>query len=118
MTRPDRRRFLTGSLGLAAALSAGACQTVGAKQARRPGPIRVGVIGVRGRGRGHVGAFKNSPDSEVVAICDPDTSTWEGALKAVPSARTYTDLRELLADPDIDAVSIATPNHWHTLTSI
>ena len=80
--------------------------------------IRVGVIGVRGRGRAHVGAFKQSSDTEVVAICDPDEGVIEGAMTAVPDATYYRDIRKLLEDQSIDAISIATPNHWHALAAI
>jgi predicted dehydrogenase len=81
-------------------------------------PLRVGVVGVRGRGRAHVGAFKKSAHSEVVAICDADEGVIEGAMKAVPSARYYKDIRKMLEDKSIDIVSIATPNHWHSLATI
>ena len=54
------------------------------ERASRPTDIlRVGVIGVRGRGRAHVGAFKRSADSEVVAICDPDEAVIDGAMTLV-----------------------------------
>jgi len=80
--------------------------------------IRVGVIGVRGRGRAHIGEWKSSPDAEVAAICDPDEGVIEPAMKSVPEAKYYRDIRELLDDDSIDAVSIATPNHWHCLATI
>jgi predicted dehydrogenase len=120
----DRRAFiertllttaaaLTGSGAAAQALAEPAARKVGANDI-----IRVGVIGVRGRGRGHIGAFKKSPDAEVVAICDPDSAVIAPALESVPEARYYRDLRQMLDDPSIDAVSIATPNHWHALATI
>jgi len=84
----------------------------------RDEPVRMGVIGVRGRGRGHVGGFKGSKDSEVVAICNADEGVIGGAMKAVPNAKYHKDLRSLIEDPNVDAVSIATPNHWHALASI
>jgi predicted dehydrogenase len=121
MTRITRRTFLEHSLAGGAAVGATSL-TAGLAWggARRfPGePIRIGVIGVRGRGRAHIGAFKGSPDAEVVAICDPDEGVIGPAMKAVPDAKFYRDMREMLDDPSIDAVSIATPNHWHSLASI
>lgn len=121
MSNMNRRDFLERSLlttaGLvvpSAALSAFASpRAVGANDR-----IRVGVIGVRGRGRGHIGAFKKSPNAEVVAICDPDSGVIAPAVEAVPEARYYADVRKMLEDPSIDAVSIATPNHWHALATI
>ncbi|MEM7200962.1 MAG: Gfo/Idh/MocA family oxidoreductase [Planctomycetota bacterium] len=121
MTQRTRREFLEDSLLAAAATLAGS--TVASPRAamprRRGGDvIRVAVIGVRGRGRGHVKAYKQSPNAEVVAICDCDEGVIERAMKAVPTAKYYKDIRELLQDDGIDAVSIAMPNHWHSLASI
>jgi len=123
MSKLDRRRFLGDSLLAAAAATALPSIGSGEAATRRPArsrsaPLRVGVIGVRGRGRAHVGAFKNSPDSQVVAICDPDEGVIGLAMKAVPEARYHRDVRAMLDDESIDAVSIATPNHWHSLAAV
>lgn len=130
--KKTRREFLEDTL-LAAAAAAGTlplvgCQGTGSNQ--EPAPvekptskpskdvIRMGVIGVRGRGRAHVGAWKKSPDARVVAICDPDSAVIGGAMRAVPDAAYYKDMRKMLENPEIDAVSIATPNHWHSLATL
>jgi predicted dehydrogenase len=125
MTKTTRRKFLGQSMLAAAATTvpwfAGCAQTRAVRAPRQYGPgdrVRVGVIGVRGRGRGHIGAFKSSPDAEVVAICDPDEAVVGPALSAVPKAVWHRDIRRMLDDPGIDAVSIATPNHWHSLAAI
>ncbi len=130
MGNVTRRKFLEGSLAatgaaavsmpLTGALSGQADQVepVFPDLEPRDEPVRVGVIGVRGRGRGHVGAYKGSKKAEVVAICDADEAVIGGAMKAVPNAKYFKDLRNMLEDPNIDAVSIATPNHWHSLASI
>ena len=120
MTRTSRRTFLEQSLLAAAAASAPVAPAL-AIPGRKRSPndrIQVGVVGIRGRGRAHIGAFKNSPDSEVVAICDPDEGIIGPAQKSVPDAKYYRDLREMLADDSIDAIAIATPNHWHSLATI
>lgn len=120
MTRTSRRTFLEQSLLAAAAASAPVAPAF-ALPGRKRSPndrIQVGVVGIRGRGRAHIGAFKNSPDSEVVAICDPDEGIIGPAQKSVPDAKYYRDLREMLADESIDAIAIATPNHWHSLATI
>jgi predicted dehydrogenase len=120
----NRRAFLEQSLLATAAtiVVPGAAGTALAQDPQRTvarnDRIRVGVIGVRGRGRAHIGAFKKSPDAEVVAICDPDSGVIAPAMESVPSATYHTDLRSMLDDPSIDAVSIATPNHWHSLATI
>jgi len=123
MSKYTRREFLEESL--LAATAASAVPLIGtaarAQPEKRVSPndvIRIGVIGVRGRGRAHVGGFKKSNDSEVVAICDVDEAVIKPAMKAAPKAKYYKDLRKMLEDDSIDAVSIATPNHWHSLAAI
>jgi predicted dehydrogenase len=86
--------------------------------------IRVAVIGVNGRGGEHLRGYLARPDCDVVAICDADEKV--GMTKGVPTVekargmkpKFYQDLRKLLEDKDVDAVSIATPNHWHSLAAI
>ncbi len=117
-----RREFLEQTLLASAAASVPtiASSTI-ALPAHRRSPnetIRVGVIGVRGRGRGHISAFLKSPDAEVVAICDPDEGVIDLAMEAAPNAKYLRDMRAMFDDPAIDAVSIATPNHWHSLATI
>jgi len=119
--RSSRRTFLEQSLLTAAAALVPLAPASAVRRRRRRWPdqrIRLGVIGVRGRGRAHIGAFKSSPDCEVVALCDVDEGVIEPAMKAVPEATYHKDLRALLDDDTIDAVSIATPNHWHSLALI
>lgn len=89
---------------------------------RRMQELRVGVIGLNGRGMDHVGAFAGLPGVTVAALCDPDEATWGRALaeldkRGKPKPATYQDLRRLLDDKTVDAVSIATPNHWHALAA-
>ena len=93
MGNVTRREFLEDSLAVTGAAAA-ACVVPstggprGSAQAEfslpdlepRDEPVRVGVIGVRGRGRAHVGAFKKSKDSEVVAICDADEAVIGGRV--------------------------------------
>lgn len=132
MGNVTRRKFLEGSLAATAAIPLGAhvaesicgpgelqpLDTPLPDLEPREEPIRVGVIGVRGRGRSHVGGFKKSEDSEVVAICDVDEAVIGGAMKAVPNAKFHKDLRSLIEDPNVDAITVATPNHWHSLATI
>jgi predicted dehydrogenase len=85
--------------------------------------VRVACVGVRGQGRSHIGAYSKMPNVEIAALCDIDESVLNTRLDAVeklgkkrPAA--FTDIRKLLEDKSIDAVSIATPNHSHTLQTI
>ncbi len=82
--------------------------------------VRVACVGVRGQGRAHIAHYSKMANVEIAAICDIDESILNARLSDVekmgkkrPAA--YTDLRKLLEDKSIDAISIATPNHNHTL---
>jgi len=111
----DRRSFLMGS---AAAL--GAAQSVfGAANDR----VRVACVGFHGRGKDHIKGYSGLENVEIVALCDIDDSVMAKGLEQVaatgkPKPQAYKDIRKLLEDKNIDAVSIATPNHWHTLMTI
>jgi len=85
--------------------------------------IRMAVLGVHGRGNAHVNGFSPLPDVEVAVLCDPDAEVLaqKAALyqeKYGHKFETEQDLRKVLERKDIDAVSIATPNHWHALATI
>ena len=84
------------------------------------GDVRVAVIGLNGRGKSHLASLAAIPGVRVVAICDVDSAILEREKPLVNggNVKTYADIRELLAAPDIDAVTIATPNHWHSLAAI
>ena len=118
----DRRRFIMGS---AAAVGA-ASNVLGA-----PGDtVRVGVLGVGGqgehlggRGKDHLTGFGKLPNVEVAAVCDVDQRHLDYGVDLVAKhggkkPQGYTDYRKILDDKSIDAISIATPNHWHTLHAI
>ncbi|MHC4264173.1 MAG: Gfo/Idh/MocA family protein [Planctomycetota bacterium] len=117
MKTVTRRRLLSGAAVTAAAVGV-APSIVMAKPGKRSERVRVGVIGVRGRGRGHIGGFKASPDAEVTAIIEVDEGVLGPARQAVPDAVVYRDLREALAADAFDAVTVATPNHWHSLCTL
>jgi predicted dehydrogenase len=85
--------------------------------------VLVGVAGLGGRGGSHVGAWSNMKNVEIAAVCDVDEAhigeKIQGLEKrGVRKPTVYTDFRQLLENKDIDVVSIATPNHWHTLQTI
>ena len=112
-----RRAFLrnTALVGATTALSARSwAQVAGAN-----GDLRVAVIGLHGRGKSHLASLARIKGVRLVAICDADTAVLESTKKNLDaSVRTYVDLRELLAATDIDAVTIATPNHLHSLQAV
>jgi predicted dehydrogenase len=85
--------------------------------------IRVATIGLRGRGKDHIKEITGQPNVELVALCDIDQKVLDTAASNVEKITQkkpaiYTDYRKLLEDKSIDAISIATPNHWHTLMTI
>jgi predicted dehydrogenase len=81
--------------------------------------VRVAVCGLKGRGKDHVDAFLRVPNVEIAALCDVDASVLRGRRAEVPgNPRTFADVRRLLEDQSLDAISIAAPNHWHALMAI
>jgi len=120
LAHSDRRAFLKSS-GIAAAgfmTAASAKKVLGANDR-----IRVAVIGVRGRGWDHVKGYKTIPGIEIAYFCDIDENVLQKRLAdaekmEIPKPQTYVDVRKLLEDKNVDAVSIATPNHWHSLMGI
>ncbi|MEO8521710.1 MAG: Gfo/Idh/MocA family oxidoreductase, partial [Acidobacteriota bacterium] len=85
--------------------------------------VRMAVAGCGGRGSSHVSAWSSMPNVEIVALCDVDESHIAEKLKGLEAKgktkpATYVDFRKMLEDKNIDAVSLATPNHWHTLQTI
>lgn len=112
----NRRYFMMSSTALTAAQ---AVRT----NASPNDTVRVAVIGCGGRGNSHMGAWTSMPNVELAALVDVDDSHSEryiGALqrRGKNPVPTFRDIRKILEDKNIDAVSIATPNHWHTLQTI
>ncbi|MBW3538919.1 MAG: Gfo/Idh/MocA family oxidoreductase [Planctomycetes bacterium] len=128
MSRYSRREFIEQSL-LAATAAAAAGSVVRPIEAQEGSKspnerLRIAVLGVRGRGQSHIAAFKGRNDCEIAAIVDPDEAI--GQSKGVEQIAKdtgkrpvfYKDVRKLVEDPSIDIVTVATPNHWHSLASI
>ena len=112
----DRRDFLVST----AVLTAGAAVRGFASPNET---VRMAVVGCGGRGSSHVSAWSGMPNVEIVALCDVDEAHIADKVKGLESKgkkkpATYVDYRKLLEDKSIDAVSLATPNHWHTLQTI
>jgi|SRR5579863_2460164 len=86
--------------------------------------VRVGICGLHGRGWDHVHEYKGIAQAEIAAFCDIDENVLDQRLGqaekqlALPKPKRYIDVRKLLEDKDIDTISIATPNHWHSLMAI
>jgi predicted dehydrogenase len=118
----NRRRFVQQSL----ATSTGVFYIAKTSWAQKsPGDtINVAVIGFGGRGGSHISGYRGqSKDGvRVAALCDVDQKVLSKGIAGFEKDKLqvtgYTDIRKLLENKDIDAVSIATPNHWHSLASI
>ena len=85
--------------------------------------IRVAIIGVKGQGNSHIKEYLGMKNVEIAAICDIDETVRKERIGEIEKAsgrrpKEFVDIRKLLEDKSIDAVSIATPNHWHSLMGI
>ncbi len=85
--------------------------------------VNIAVIGIRSRGKDHYRALAKVPNVNIVAICDIDQQLLPEAVSEIEKLTgskpaTETEYRKILENKDIDAVSIATPNHWHALMAI
>jgi predicted dehydrogenase len=127
-----RRDFLKGTTATLTVPHLIASSAPGAEN--RPAPsdrVVMGCIGVGGMGTGNMRAFVANPDVQVVAVCDLFERKRQAAVRGLQQhyadqlkksvykgCAAYKDFRELLAREDIDAVSVATPDHWHCLVGI
>jgi predicted dehydrogenase len=125
MAHLNRRRFL----GQSAAFAAGASFAIGGTKSSgrvigANDTIRIGVAGLNGRGSAHVDEFSKIPGVEITYLIDPDSRTFDKRVKQLQKAhpgakpQTIKDVRKALEDKELDAISIATPNHWHALMTI
>ncbi len=117
-----RRRFIKNTLAAAATITVAGTKSsgrvLGANEA-----IRLGIAGLHGRGKSHVSAFSAMEGVQVTYLIDPDTRTFPSQATAVQKRggnqpRTVQDIRRALEDRNLDAISIAAPNHWHSLMTI
>src|SRR5947209_2833833 len=102
----NRRTFLASSSGLYVV------------NASPNSTVSLGVIGAGGRGSFVMAAFARNPDVQIAAICDVYEPNLERGISAASTdgrrkPRAYPSYPDLLKDKDIDAVLIATPEHWH-----
>jgi myo-inositol 2-dehydrogenase / D-chiro-inositol 1-dehydrogenase len=112
----DRRKFIRNGAASMAAFSIVPAHVLGGPAHVPPSDqLTKAIVGVGGMGRGHI-PYENT---RVVAICDVDKKHIELAQKAIGQpVRVYHDYRELLLNPEIDIVHIATPPHWHGVMSV
>src|SRR5688572_27851836 len=127
----SRRHFIRNTLAVTASAPFIVPSRIWSAETPPNARINVGFIGMGTQGRGLMGGHLRSADTRVVAVCDVDTTRREHAKKMVDDhyakqtdaagakdCVAYNDFRELVARKDIDAVVIATPDHWHALITI
>src|SRR6056297_3408097 len=119
MPRNNRRDFLKTS----SALVAGSTFSISGTKASgnilgANDRVRIGVAGLNGRGGSHIGGWSGQDNVEITALIDPDQKVLARRLDKIDTAQGYTDVRKALEDKNLDALSIATPNHWHSLMTI
>ncbi|HSW45122.1 MAG TPA: Gfo/Idh/MocA family oxidoreductase [Phycisphaerae bacterium] len=128
----NRRSFLKQSAAFGAVAVAGSAAKGGEKRlplamtTPRRGPneeLRIACIGIRSQGRNHIQAHAKGKNTKVVTLCDVDERLFGDRIKILaelnrPAPKTETDMRRVFEDKDVDAVSFATPNHWHALGTI
>ena len=121
MYSTDRRNFIRqGTFGATVFLAGTAASSpvIGANDR-----LRVAVAGLNGRGNSHISGLAGQKNVEVAWLIDPDSKVLERRANELrkrtnAKVKTATDIRKALEDPELDAVSIATPNHWHSLMTI
>ncbi|MCI0680535.1 MAG: Gfo/Idh/MocA family oxidoreductase [Gemmataceae bacterium] len=121
-SRQSRRQFMQKTLAAVATVTIAGTKSsgrvVGANDA-----IRVGVAGINGRGGAHVSAFLGIQNVQITYLIDVDTRTFRNRLQQIQAGnggvpQTVQDVRRALDDRNLDVISIATPNHWHSLMTI
>ncbi len=118
MRKFSRRSFIQSAAAGAAAVTLpftarSYADIVGSNEA-----VRIGTVGFNGRGGSHLSSEKKEKGFRISGLCDVDSKVLEVRANEYPGVETYTDMRKLFDSKNIDAVSIATPNHWHALAAI
>jgi len=130
-SRVTRRRFLAGAASVAAAPVVVSPSALGAERAAPSDRITVGIIGMGKQCGWHLNTMLGRPDTQVLAVCDVEVCKREAAKKkaderyaadlksgSYKGCDAYNDFRQITDRADIDAVLIATPDHWHAIPVI
>jgi predicted dehydrogenase len=132
MRQLPRREFLHDTAKLAAGMAAvsgmaradsPAADKADAKPAGPNDTVRIAVCGVNGRGKDHISGWCHQNDARITTICDVDLNVTKNPSKVIASRygtapTVVQDIRRVLDDKSIDAISVATPNHWHALATV
>lgn len=114
---PSRRSFLKTASVLATAVTVVPRHVLGQGQIPPSQKLNIAGIGVGGMGAGDVASCAQAGEN-IVALCDPDANALAATAKKYPQAKLYSDFRKMLeTQKDIDAVTIATPDHVHAVAA-
>lgn len=118
----SRRNFLTTSAVLGGSIMISGTKSSG-KIIGANDRIRIAVAGVNGRGQSHIGGWTSQENVEITWLVDPDPTVLGNVAKGLEKKsehkfQTASDVRRVLEDKTLDAISVATPNHWHSLITI
>jgi predicted dehydrogenase len=116
MILQTRRSFLQSAAVLGCGVWAGGAPFLKASGSSANEKLNVAVVGVAGRGRGNMNAVARTEN--IVALCDVDAQRLAQAAESFPKAKQYADYRQMLEQPDIDAVLVNTPDHTHAAISV
>jgi len=121
--RVNRRHFMKNASKIAAAFTGASYLALPSRVFGANDRIRVGVVGIHGQGNAHITSFHRQPGAEVIALCDVDENVLRERASQYEklsgrAVKCYRDMRQLFDDKEVDAVSFATPNHWHALGGI
>ncbi|MCA9212191.1 MAG: Gfo/Idh/MocA family oxidoreductase, partial [Planctomycetales bacterium] len=124
MSKATRRGFLKTSSAVGATfLITGTKATANIKGANDR--VRIAIAGLNGRGKSHIDGFLGQENVEIAYVIDPDKNVLANTAKRVvekskgqSTPKAISDVREALEDKNVDCLTVATPNHWHSLMTI
>src|SRR5437868_14927317 len=121
MKQITRRSFLTNTLAAVATVTIAGTKSSGRVLGAND-VIRVGVAGIHGQGTGHIEQYLGLKGVQITYLIDPDASLFASRTAPIKekwsqAPRCVKDIREALPDKELDAISIATPNHWNSLST-
>ncbi|MEM7781788.1 MAG: Gfo/Idh/MocA family oxidoreductase [Planctomycetota bacterium] len=118
MSSLTRRQFIASGAAAGVMMSIPGKQLLASRHSMANDSVNVGMISCGGRARGLANQFSKVDAVNITGLCDPDVSRIQGFKKKYTRAETWRDLRGLLDSDSIDAVVVATCNHWHCLAAI